>query len=710
MPQKLTLAPIGVSPKKSPNQQEIPGLKLSPANNMPIPAGRCSSKKHPIHRYFPLPPKGRLLRLGRVCFSFYQICLFCLFFLFFLFSCVSPLIKAPSVCGAESAPSSESTFREQVRQWIQHLDAENYFLRQQAQQQLEQMLAQPETAPLTAEEIRRCLADKAISLEVRHGLDSLQRRFPGAFPPAPSGTDSSPPPIALPTSKQIEALVRQLESDSYAERRGAAEQLKTYLDNPESAGQMLAVFRTRLARGDISADLRRWIDPLWERAWGAWLASSSPSTELSPAQPEEIQRYVDIVARPVPAGSPQALGSLRQAQRQLRMLLARDDQVPLIREAVQRRLDADQLPSEVQARLTELADLCRPAMVAEFWQQRQHRGIQHLLVGVPSQVAGAPRPSHFDYIDDTTAHCVSGSNLTPGHYPVGVAVPHPHQADAFFHLVNLPTPRRRMAYDYLVQRDVRVRLAEITQRTCQYYSGRRQPLSEREILVLAQLEPKQWSRFASEFLRNMADQPLGQEEGQTAAGQTSRNGLLCMILADQGLKEAAPGLLEALSQGRILPPTPEAPYAWGWIAALAIAARDPWPEVDDWLAGVAARTDLLRLPGATPGPTKHPLDDDPFGFPPPPAPPPRLKISPPKANTETPSSSFEDQPPQLGATAAALLLQRHQQTPTAHGLQPAPDPMLEKCKVQGYRFADPKTPEQILQWWKTRRLLRTSAG
>lgn len=615
-------------------------------------------------------------------------------------------VSTPYIWAAESSPSpsSDSECQLQVRQCLQNLNADSYFLRQQARQQLEQMLAEPKRRALAAEEIRRNFSDPALPVEVRHVLESLRTRFPEAFSPG-----SSPP---TPTQKQIHILVQQLESESYAERRGAAEHLKIYLENPESSGLILAALRTRMAQGDVSADFRRWIDPLWDRAWGAWLASSSPSTQLPPARPEEVQRYLDILAHPLPTGSPQALQTLREAQRQLRTLLVRDDQTSMIRQAIQSRLDAGGLPPEVQTRLAELADLCRPAMVAEFWQQRQHRGIQHLLVGVPSQVAGAPRPSHFDFIDDTTAHCVSGSNLTPGYYPVGVAIPHPHQVDAFFHLVNLPTPRRRMAYDYLVQRDVQLRLAEITQRTCQYYLRRRQPLAEREILLLAQLDSQGVSGWAAEFLQTVADEPLDNQEGQTAAGRTSRHGLLCMVLAQQGTRNAVPGLLRAIADGRILPPTPESPYAWPWIAALAIASRDPWPEVDHWLAEVISRTDPLRLPGVSPEAVEHLAEEDPLAPVPPTASPhtPRTKISPSKADSDPSPGSFEQQAPQLGATAAALLLQRHEQIPTSHGLLPTPDLLLEKYKVPGYRFGNPKTPEQILQWWKTRQMLRTSAG
>ena len=46
-----------------------------------------------------------------------------------------------------------------------------------------------------------------------------------------------------------------------------------------------------------------------------------------------------------------------------------------------------------------------------------------------------------DRIDDETAHCVSGVNLSEGDYPVGGAFPHPKERSSFFCLVNLPTPR-----------------------------------------------------------------------------------------------------------------------------------------------------------------------------------------------------------------------------------------------------------------------------
>jgi|GEM_PF-1467484 len=722
--------------------------------------------------------------------------------------------------------SSEWAFQEQARQWIGQLDADSYFLRQQARRQLEELLAHPATASAAAKEIRHSLADRSISLEVRHVLERLRRRFPEAFgqpttdveavsgsQPGPPSADiwAEPSPPGRPTPQEIETLVRLLESDFYAERRWAADQLKRYLESsqcqagqekdgqppedrrppshpegghppdgqqpegqaestrqsqhhqpeagrpngppqiggrseghseggrhplvqqpnapsegtpnpagcwaggpPEAgrpeggpgtdgqlAGLILKVLQARMSRGEISADLARWLDPLWERAWGVWLARCSSGAEPPPAQPEEIHRWLECLAFPASACFPERMFLVRQADRQLRIFLARDDQVPRVREAIERRLASGELSPEAQARLTELADLCRPAMVAEFWQQGQHRSIQHLLVGVPSQVPGAPRPSHFDYIDDTKAHCVSGSNLTPGDYPVGVAIPHPHQADAFFHLVNLPTPRRRMAYEYLVRRDMRVRLAEITRRTGQYYLGRGQPLSAREILLLDQLDQKEVSRFASRWLRTMPDGAIEEAEWEFVEGwvarqqrasehpvvflPSSRHGLLCIILADRGTQEASPGLLEALAKDHIFPPSEQGRCAWGWLAALAIAARDPWPEVDSWLSSLVPRTEPLYIQ------TSSLLERAAVG---------------------------SSDPPQLGATAAGLLLRRNriltersEEWEIVHKLlRPARGWIPSKYNILGFRFSHPTASEEFLRWWKTRQVLRTSAG
>src|SRR4029078_5820862 len=94
--------------------------------------------------------------------------------------------------------------------------------------------------------------------------------------------------------------------------------------------------------------------------------------------------------------------------------------------------------ADAEARLREIADFARPAMAAEVWthssfdwEHRQHVTVQHLLVDVPQYPEISTKATHFDRIDDKTAHCVSGNNLTPGDYPVGGAIPHPPPAPEF---------------------------------------------------------------------------------------------------------------------------------------------------------------------------------------------------------------------------------------------------------------------------------------
>jgi hypothetical protein len=114
--------------------------------------------------------------------------------------------------------------------------------------------------------------------------------------------------------------------------------------------------------------------------------------------------------------------------------------------------------------------------------------------------------------------------------------------------------------------------------------------------------------------------------------------------------------LEAIAKERFLAPTAATPYRLQWLAALSIAARDPWPEADAWLAGLLARGDRLVEDG-------------------------------------------RPDPPELAATAAGVLLRRHQCAPATFGLQQAADPLLTRIGVDGFRFPTAATRAKVRQWW-----------
>ena len=345
-------------------------------------------------------------------------------------------------------------------------------------------------------------------------------------------------------------------------------------------------------------------------------------------------------------------------------------------------------------------------MLAEFWTRlnlhmpSRLMGAQYLIVGVPVLGPGADRPSHFDRIDDHLAHCVSGQNLSPGDYPVGVAIPHPKAAGSLFHLVNLTSPRRQMAYfcqwhlddtkplSELTQPDIQGRrfprseavearrLAELSRRTFEWLLARKQPLSPQEVHMLRQLDAAELSRFAGALFAAIEDRPMPEGAldaqpgmslqpfgdpfgGPIQRSQPSRHAMICELLAVEGTHEAADGLLRAIEMHRFLPATARAPYRTPWIAALAIANRDPWPKVDAWLAGLVARTERLvenRAEG-----------------------------------------------PELGATAAALLLTRHGQSARQFGLRDTPDAFFSSAGLTAYRFRSPDLRAKVLTWWAGRK-------
>ena len=78
------------------------------------------------------------------------------------------------------------------------------------------------------------------------------------------------------------------------------------------------------------------------------------------------------------------------------------------------------------------------------------------------------------------------------------------------------------------------------------------------------------------------------QESSTSRGhlgsQSSRFGAICAQLAVDGTRDAARGSWRPFGRRSSCSPTPLGPYRLQWLAALSIARRDPWPDVDAWLA------------------------------------------------------------------------------------------------------------------------------
>lgn len=189
--------------------------------------------------------------------------------------------------------------------------------------------------------------------------------------------------------------------------------------------------------------------------------------------------------------------------------------------------------------------------------------------------------------------------------------------------------------------------------------------------MLDQLDPLVVSKFAGEYFDAVADQPL---QATRADHKLSEHEAVCEALARFGLSDAQPSL-ERLAVARGESTGDKPPYATA--ASLAIAARDPWPAVDPWLAKMA-RAPLAWNRGA-------------------------------------------GQEIDLSALAAAILLERHGENFAEFQLERifppnANDPFDGRREDENpfgralfYRFTNPSGREQVARWWQEIQLRATAA-
>jgi hypothetical protein len=208
---------------------------------------------------------------------------------------------------------------------------------------------------------------------------------------------------------------------------------------------------------------------------------------------------------------------------------------------------------------------------------------------------------------------------------------------------------------YLPDPEMSQRLAAISRETLSRILAEKRPLIDAEVQMLLGLDPVEVSRFAGKYFLTVDDSPLEQVQDRLG-GRPGRFGTMCVCLAIDGTKDAVPGLLEAMAQKRILAPTPSAPFDLPWVALLSIAERDPWPETDPFLANLLHDRRSLKVLGG------------------------RL--------------------PELGATAAAVLLRRHGGKPGDFGLEEVPEPHLYSMHLVGYRFANEDARKKVQLWWE----------
>ena len=313
-------------------------------------------------------------------------------------------------------------------------------------------------------------------------------------------------------------------------------------------------------------------------------------------------------------------------------------------------------------------------------------------MGKHAQEPGAEHAGFFDFVNEKTAHCASSSVLRPGDYPVGVAFVPPNTDDerpAIFRLIYLPNPRRQMAYSYSAKADPAARLARLSRRTLDIYIAQKRLPDDNQLATLRELDAHEVSRFASRVFTTMKDGPVEVDFEQEVpfsqrpgwfGGRNSCFAAICAQLLTTGTREAAPGLVAALRQKKFRQPTPAEPYRLPWLAAFAIARRDPWPDVDAWLAENLDNPQTIAL------------DHDQSGH--------RLRWATETPGTKGSLTGYSEETATIGAMAAALLARRHACRPAALGLLRTSDKQMEALKLYRYSNGKPADIERVRQWWK----------
>ena len=171
-------------------------------------------------------------------------------------------------------------------------------------------------------------------------------------------------------------------------------------------------------------------------------------------------------------------------------------------------------------------DLTRPALVAESWSGRKQMLEQHLIVGQP--MLALWRHASFAFRSGRRPRrplrerkLANAGRLSGGG---GIRAPNwQSPLQGFFHLVNLPTPRRQIAYSYYVKTDPAARLAKLSRRTLDRFLSDKRLLNDSELGMLGQLDAGEVSRFASRYFLVMEDASV--EEDFTQEFSTSRSHL-----------------------------------------------------------------------------------------------------------------------------------------------------------------------------------------
>lgn len=540
----------------------------------------------------------------------------------------------PLIVAAEQAVEQPTRLQALIRQ----LDDESFDVRRRAVADLARLVKETHDGAALAERFESILADESASGEIRAALEPLLSDLPAA------------PELKI-SSEGIAFLLIRLDGDSYSVRAAAAAQIERLGRHPATLGPLLEEIKVCLGDPKLADTSRSQLEQLWRRLHGRWLLADPETWKLAPVDDATIGRWIDEMAGEGPGDAAERRIRHQAAERELLDLVARPDTSLRLAVELEKRLAGPRLDSTAQARLKGILDWTRPMVAFESWHLGRRATTQFFSVPKQSREADAAG-DESDRVSDCTLHCATDAILPKGDYPIGEAVCE-GDPSLFWYGVNLPTARRRLAYDYVLRNysDAQ-RLAEITAKTLQRHIDFRRQFTD--ITLLDQLDGPTVSRLAGAYFAAVDDSISAFAAPKPGIGSPSRHGDFCFWLAENGTPAGISGLVSAAETGRFYKPDNDCKLNVGWIAALTIADRDPSAAEDQWLAGQIDRDEKLELDAAA----------------------------------------------EVGATAAAMLLHRHSERPIDFNLEEVSTESLSRCQFKAYRFPDAACRAGFLRWWK----------
>lgn len=468
-------------------------------------------------------------------------------------------------------------------------------------------------------EVQKELQNSSLSFEAQERLETLERILEKRLHSEPQTLEKMvPPPVELEDISVWEMLT----SESPVKRNLAEREIRGLIRSGQKLSQMLIRLREIIVQESLSTDDRLRVWKLEQLARQKWLENADFQSDFSETQ---LKESVNILAsanlpedRLVPwmnldertrtlysiaiyedpfggdclpfldfedykSGKREGLKIWKEVQFLEDALICDKTQAKTLK-LIQDSLASESVTPAGTIILKRLEFLTVPCMAAEYWTRGTFHRAQILHIGVPQQ--SGTGISFFDSSTDETAHCQQGTNLATRDYLWGVAIRHPHNREAFFYLLPLKTVESKLLYASRILEDQEQRLRVLSEKTLQNL-----PESEEEkqdlVVLLSLLDPHLASVKAGEWLSLPEMKPFEAE--------------ICEFLQKKGTKEAVPALLRRLEGEPIL----KGNRRVDWLAALGIAERDPWDDVETWLNDVAQKEIPLTEKG--PGESSSPM-------------------------------------------------------------------------------------------------------